>query len=172
MSSETPTIPFPPTSVLPLPPTLSLANKSAIVTGSSRGIGRVIALTLASRGASVCLTHASTSSAVSTAALAEDIRNRYSGVRACAVQVDLADADCGPRIVRAAREELGTETIDIVVNNAAIGAPTGDWGVDANVEQCVADFERTMNVNVRGVALLTNAVLPYLPEKGGRIVNM
>jgi len=104
---------------LSLPPSLSLASKSAIVTGSSRGIGTAIALTLASRGANIAITYTSSSSTAKAQEMALQIRNL--GRKVCIIQCDLEDENCGDIIIEKALEGLGVKEIDILVNNAALG---------------------------------------------------
>ena len=149
---------------LNLPPTLSLAGKSAIVTGSSRGIGRGLALLLAQRGAVVAITYTSDSSTALAESLAAEINAL---TRACIIKADLASADCGPEIIQGALRGLGVAKIDILVNNAAVGPPplpATDFDGKA--------YDETMNINVRAPILLVKELLPVLSRNDGRIINM
>lgn len=150
-----------------LPVTLSLQGLSAIVTGSSRGIGVAIAVKLAERGANIAVHYSgSPSSKAKAEATAERVRSF--GRKACIVQCDLEDAACGEKIVRAALEGLEVKGIEILVNNAAIGI-AGKADEAFEPEQ----FDRVFRVNVRAPALLVNAVLPYFnPTGANRIINM
>lgn len=147
-----------------LPPSLSLTGKSAIVTGSSRGIGRGIALLLAQRGAAVAITYTSDDSTPKAESLAAEINAL---TRACIIKADLAHLDCGPEIIQGALRGLGVAKIDILVNNAAVGPPPFPaTAFDAK------EYDVSMNINVRAPMLLVKELLPVLSEKDGRIVNM
>jgi 3-oxoacyl-[acyl-carrier protein] reductase len=147
-----------------LPPSLSLAHKSAIVTGSSRGIGRGLALLLAQRGAAVAITYTSDNSTAQAESLAAEINAL---TRACIIKVDLGDLDCGPKIIQGALRGLGVNKIDILVNNAATGPPPFPA---TNFDP--KEYEVTMNVNVRGPMLLVKELLPVMSGKDARIINM
>src|SRR5579885_2178264 len=98
---------------------LELKDKVAIVTGSSRGIGRAIALGLAAEGARVVLT------ARGAERLAETVREVEAlGVAALGVPVDLTQPDAAERVVRAAKEAFGR--VDILVNNVGGAFPGED----------------------------------------------
>lgn len=147
-----------------LPPSLSLAGKAAIVTGSSRGIGRGLALLLAQRGASVAITYTSDTSTTQAESLAAEINGL---TRACIIKADLGDLDCGPKIIQGALRGLSVERIDILVNNAAVGSPPLP-ATDFDAKE----YERTMNVNVRALMLLVKELLPVMSGNGARIINM
>lgn len=135
-----------------------LQNRCALVTGGSRGIGAAIVRRLAAEGAHVALTYMSSpDQAAAVAASAQAL-----GVRALAIQADSADAAAVVAAVERAAAELGG--IDILVNNAGVlyFAPVDDFKL--------ADFDRTLAVNVRAVFVATQAALKYMPE-GGRIIN-
>jgi 3-oxoacyl-[acyl-carrier protein] reductase len=99
----------------------SLVGKNAIVTGASRGIGAQIARSLASRGANVAICFASETSRPTAEALASGLR--AIGVLATCVQEDLGVTGAGQRVIEKALTGLNTETIDILVNNAAQDPP-------------------------------------------------
>jgi len=114
-----------------LPPTISLHGKVAIVTGASRGLGKDIALELASRGANICITYTAESSTALAEVVAKDVR-KY-GVHACIVRADLAGPDCGKKVIDGALKGLEVGKIDILVNNAAIGQtpkPMADFTIE------------------------------------------
>jgi short chain dehydrogenase len=96
MSSQPPT----------LPPSLSLAGKSAIVTGSSRGIGRGLALLLAQRGAAVAITYTSDHSTAQAESLSAEINAL---TRASIIKADLASPDCGRKVIQGALRGLGVD---------------------------------------------------------------
>ncbi|MEZ4664218.1 MAG: SDR family oxidoreductase [Caldilineaceae bacterium] len=138
-----------------------VANKIAIVTGASRGIGKAIALMLGREGARVVAT------ARTTEAIADVIEQlRQIGGEGLAVSADLSvEAD----IQRIADETLARfGRIDILVNNAAI--------IHGQIN--LVDFDahlwrQVMDVNVTGAALLTKAVLPTMIEqRAGKIINI
>ena len=152
------------THYLPLPPSLSLAGKSAIVTGSSRGIGRGLALLLAQRGAAVAITYTSENSTAQAESLADEINAL---TRACIIKADLANLDCGPKIIQGALQGLGVDKIDILVNNAAVGPPPLP-ATDFDDKE----YDTTTNINVRAPMLLVKELLPVLSQVDGRIINM
>lgn len=79
----------------------------------------------------------------------------------------MADTSAPATIIKATLDAFHTDTIDILVNNAGVGdnRPLGDVTLDA--------YTRMMDINVRAVIFMTQAVLPHLPKpRGGRIVNL
>lgn len=146
-----------------LPPQ-TLAGKIAIVTGSSRGIGAVIALDLARRGAKVLITYTSSASSQKAKAVVDEINSLDNGACATAFQGDLRDAKMPAMIVHETATAFGG-VIDILVNNAAaeLNKPLGAITVD--------EFANIYDLNVRAPTLLTQAVLPCL-RRPGRIINI
>ena len=136
-----------------------LANKRALVTGGSRGIGAAIVRRLAAEGAQVALTY------VSNPAKAEETVQaaRALGVKALAIQADSADAGALIAAVDKAVSELGG--IDILVNSAGIAvmAPLDEFRLE--------DLDRTLAVNVRAVFVATQAAVKHM-QPGGRIINI
>ncbi|KAK8163024.1 hypothetical protein IWX90DRAFT_260536 [Phyllosticta citrichinensis] len=143
---------------------LTLANKVAIVSGASRGIGASIALELANRGAKVALTYTSESSAKSTDELVAEINNLGNGAQALSIRANLRELDAPAKIVSETVAAFG-ESIDILVNNAAVDK------VKKLEELTPEDFDEVFHLNVRGVLLLTQAVVPRL-RAPGRILNI
>jgi NAD(P)-dependent dehydrogenase (short-subunit alcohol dehydrogenase family) len=139
----------------------SLAGKTALVTGSSRGLGLQMAEALGEQGARIVI------SARKQAELDEAVAHLKSrGVDASAIAVDLAiDAQVQP-FVDAAMERLGH--IDILVNNAGAswGAPAEDYPLEA--------WDKVMNLNIRSIFLVTQAVgkASMIPRRYGRIINI
>ncbi|MFM5931328.1 MAG: SDR family NAD(P)-dependent oxidoreductase [Novosphingobium sp.] len=127
-----------------------LAGKGAIVTGSTRGIGRAIAEALIAQGARVVI---SSEDAADTARVAAELGQPG---RACDVSDDAALA----ALVDFARAELGG--IDILVCNAGI---TGAAGRFADVD--MDDYARVMGVNLRSQVVLCNLALPQMAARGG-----
>ncbi|MDF3058988.1 MAG: short-chain dehydrogenase/reductase [Rariglobus sp.] len=137
----------------------SIAGKVALVTGGSRGLGAAIAKRLAADGAAVAITY--TSSPDKAAAVVNAIE--AAGGRALALQADSADPAAVQAAVAETVKTLGR--LDILVNNAGILAI-------APIDQfTLADFDRTIAVNVRGVFVASQAAAVHLPQ-GGRIINI
>jgi 3-hydroxybutyrate dehydrogenase len=139
-----------------------LRDKSALITGSGRGIGRAIARLFAAEGACVFLT-ARTESELSAAAA--EI-NAAPPARAAFLAADLArEGDCA-RVFSAAREKFGA--VHILVNNA------GHYGPVLPVEDYpLADFDAVLSVHLRGAFLLSKLVLPEMYSRGwGVILNI
>jgi NAD(P)-dependent dehydrogenase (short-subunit alcohol dehydrogenase family) len=139
----------------------SLAGKTALITGGSRGLGLQMAEALGEQGARIVI------SARKQAELDEAVAHLKSrGVDASAIAVDLAiDAQVQP-FVDAAMERLGH--IDILVNNAGAswGAPAEDYPLEA--------WDKVMNLNIRSIFLVTQAVgkASMIPRRYGRIINI
>ena len=143
----------------------SLAGKTALVTGGSRGIGRAIALALGRRGAHVAVHYnAAREAADEVVSLIRD-----AGGRAWTLQADLASSDAAEILAGALRHTLqqhtGADALDILVNNAGVGlrARLADVKPD--------DFDRVLQVNLKMPFFLIQHCLPFLRD-GGRIVNI
>ena len=136
-------------------------EQAALVTGSSRGIGRAVALELAHRGYHVCVNYLhQREAALETVGQIEAM-----GMHAIAVQADVADRAAVERMAEAARAGLGP--ISLLVNNAGI-AP---YGLFQDTQDDV--WERTLAVNLTGARNAALAVLPHmLDQKRGCIVNI
>jgi len=140
-------------------------SKIALVTGSSRGLGRNTALSIARRGGDVIVTyHSRTDEA--EAAVSEI---RAMGRRAVALQLDAGMvptfAGFAERLGQALRNTWQRETFDHLVNNAG----HGDMALIAETTE--AQFDQLVNVHFKGVFFLTQALLPLVAD-GGRIVNL
>jgi 3-oxoacyl-[acyl-carrier protein] reductase len=133
----------------------------ALVTGSSRGIGRAIALALAQAGMDVAVTFRERSA--EAAAVAGEIRER--GRRALAVQLEVSSRQSVRRAFARCLEELGG--LDALVNSA--GALQQKPFLSLTDE----DWDRTLSVNLKGTFLCCQEGLPILLERGGgAIVNI
>jgi 3-oxoacyl-[acyl-carrier protein] reductase len=142
--------------------TPQLADRHALVTGSSRGIGRVIALHLAQHGARVTV-HGRDAGALA------DVRQEIedAGGTCQAVAADLTDRDGVADLVRGAEEGLGG--IDVLVANAG-GSPTRPVPVEEMRDE---DFVAAVELNLVATYRLVVAVLPGMKERGrGSIVTM
>lgn len=137
----------------------TLKNKRALVTGGSRGIGAAIVNRLASVGADVAFTYSSSPDRAKEVLQAAQTL----GVRAIEIEADSADASSVVAAVERTVAELGG--IDILVNNVGVLAiaPIDDL--------TLADFDRTIDVNVRAVFVATQAAVKHMKE-GGRIINI
>jgi len=139
-----------------------LSNKVAVVTGGAGGIGEVYADALAEAGAAVVVADLNLDASQRIADRLVD-----SGRRAIAVRLDVSSAESTRAMADAAIETFGG--IDILVNNAAIMTELPPYGL-ANMP--VADWDRVLNVNLRGPLLCTQAVVePMATRGGGRIIN-
>ena len=144
------------------PSQASLAGRVVIVTGGARGIGKAIALRCAAEGASVVIADIEGELAAQTAAQIEAL-----GGQALAVRTDVSAAESVGAMVAAALDRFGR--IDVLVNNAAI-VDLARQPSDLISEQ---EWDRVMQVNVKGPWLCIRAVLPAMREqRGGKIVNL
>ena len=139
----------------------SLAGKTALVTGGSRGLGLQIAEALGEQGASIVLSSRKQSDLDGAVAHLKSI-----GITASAIAADLSqDAAVEPLVAETLRR-LGH--IDILINNAGAtwGAPAEDHPIEA--------WDKVMNLNIRSIFLLSQAVgkQSMIPRKYGRIVNV
>lgn len=138
-----------------------LSGKVAIITGSSKGIGKSIARGLAENGAKVVV-----SSRKQTAV--DQVANEFreAGLEAVGIQCHIGNSEQREMLVTSTIEHYGR--IDILVNNAAINPYYGPLeGSDEVV------FDKIMNVNVKAPWILSNLVLPHMKEKGGgSIINI
>jgi len=140
---------------------MSLQGKNAVVPGGSRGIGARIALALAQDGANVLINFTSDSSKDAANEIVSNIKAL--GRKAFAVQADQAQEDIGIKLVAGAKEAFGTETIHILVHNAAVSELLPLDKVTP------AHFHRLMTLNVLGPILITQAFLPHI-ARGGKII--
>ena len=138
-----------------------MSEKTAIVTGGSRGIGRAVCLELARQGTNVVLCYAGNAEkAEQTAAQCEAL-----GVKALAVRCDVADAADVKALVDTAIRAFGR--IDILVNNAGI---TRDGLLMMMKEE---DFDAVLDTNLKGAFLCLKAVSrAMMKQRYGRIVNL
>jgi len=142
---------------------MTLKDKTALVTGAGRGIGRAIALEMAGAGARVAVT-------ARTAAELDEVVGaiRQRGGAAQAIVADLSDRAAVPRILAATAAVLGP--VDILVNNAGIGSSSDPKPV-LHFDDSFWDL--TLLVNLTIPYLLSKAVLPaMIAQRWGRIINI
>ncbi len=137
----------------------TLSGRTAVVTGSSRGIGAALAVGLAEAGADVAVHYAGNRAAAERVAA----RVREAGRRSCVIGADLAEADAAPRISEAAEATLGP--VDILVHNASV-QHREPWSRISREQ-----FDQQMRVNLQAVLELTQRLTPAMAERGwGRVL--
>lgn len=138
-----------------------LENKTAIITGATRGIGRGIAVEFAKQGANVAFTYSSSVDAANT--LEAELVSI--GVKAKGYQSNAAEFDTAQELAKEVLAEFGS--IDVLVNNAGI---TKDNLLMRISEE---DFDKVIEVNLKSVFNLTKAVIrPMMKQRAGSIINM
>jgi 3-oxoacyl-[acyl-carrier protein] reductase len=140
----------------------TLDNKIALVTGSSSGISKAVALAFGREGAHLALNYPNTSQAQNAA----EVKNALSalGRRVIAVQADVSKEDQARTLVEETMQTYGR--IDILVNNAGIAT------VSTVGEMPVALWDEMLAVNLRSVFLCTRLVLPFMYQQNyGKIIN-
>ncbi len=140
---------------------MSLKNKVALVTGGSRGIGRSVAIQYAREGALVALNY------LSNRASANEVVKTIKelGSEAIAVKADVADKRQVEMMVQDVVKKW--QRIDILVNNAGVAPFAGFFETTEEV------LDRTMDVNCKGIFLVSQAVARVMAEKGGgKIINI
>lgn len=142
-----------------------LKGKVALITGSSRGIGRAMALRFASEGATVAVHYGKNADAAHEVVRAIE----SDGGRAIAVGADLASVAAIAAMFGELDEKLtaltGSNTLDILVNNAGVSESIE---LEATTE---AQFDALFDTNVKGLFFVTQNALPRLRD-GGRIINV
>jgi NAD(P)-dependent dehydrogenase (short-subunit alcohol dehydrogenase family) len=134
-------------------------GQMAVVTGAGSGLGRATALRLASEGAAVACLDVVADAAEKTAGEIE-----AAGGKASAYRVDVSDPGSVREAVSTAARELGRPSV--LVNSAGIGKFAHSH------EMPFEDWSRIIAVNLTGTFLMAQAVLPYLLDGGGNIVNI
>lgn len=138
-----------------------LKGKCAVVTGASRGIGRAIALKYAKLGANLVINYRSSEEEAIT--LENELKEL--GVEVLVVKADISNFNEANNLIVMAKEKFGS--VDILVNNAGI---TKDGLVMRMKEE---DFDRVIEVNLKGVFNCIRAVTPIMVrQKSGKVINM
>ncbi len=133
----------------------TLSQKTALVTGASRGLGRATALRLASAGANVIVHYSASREAAESVVAAITSQ----GGQARAIAADLSTLDGVASLTNA------IDQLDILINNAGV---LEGGGLAATTPD---QFDRMFNVNVRSLFFLTQALAPKIQD-GGRIINL
>lgn len=142
---------------------MRLENKVALITGASQGIGRATAILLAKEGAKVAVVDMNPKTGKETV---EEIRK--CGGEAIFVKADVSKAEDAKRMIETCAEKFGR--LDILFNNAGIvkGGPSEDNILELTEE----DWDRIMDVNIKGVFLGCKYAVPYMIKQGGgSIIN-
>lgn len=138
---------------------MKLKNKVALITGSSRGIGRTTALRFAKEGAKVIIHYNSQRKA------AEKVYKQIGKENAILVQADITKEAEVKKLVSKSVEQFGH--IDILVNNAGAILRPGDWKSD------IRTWKKTIDINLTGQWLMIREVAPLMQkQKSGSIVNV
>ena len=138
-----------------------LTGKTALITGAARGIGKAIALKFAEEGANVAFTDL----VIDENGKATEAEIAAKGVKAKGYASNAADFAQTEEVVKLVKEDFGS--IDILVNNAGI---TKD---SLLLRMTPEDFEKVININLRGTFNVTKSIVPYMMKKRtGKIVNI
>lgn len=139
---------------------MQFQDQVVIVTGGGRGIGRAIARAFAQEGAKVAICSRTAAELDSVAGELDDF-----GAEALSCETDVSDPEDVSRLVDKTIEQFGH--IDILVNNAGV------WIPGSAEDYSLSDLQTTMEINVNGVFLCSQAVFDSMAEhNGGSIVNM
>jgi NAD(P)-dependent dehydrogenase (short-subunit alcohol dehydrogenase family) len=137
----------------------SIKDKVVLITGAAGGLGREFALAFAKLGAKIAVADINTEGVTETANLI--------GENAAAFTVNVADAASARNLATDVVKKWGK--IDILINNAAIYA-----GLQRKpfyeIEE--SEWDKVMNVNLKGTWLVSKSVVPFMKEKGGKIINI
>jgi len=140
-------------------------NQIAIITGSSRGLGKSMALHLADRGVDVVVTYQSKEKEAHD--VVAEIQKK--GRKAVAIQLDVGDSRSFGAFAERLKEELertwNKGTFDFLVNNAGTGLHA------SFAETTEEQFDRLVDVHLKATFFLTQRLLPLIAD-GGRIVNI
>ena len=139
-------------------------NKTAIITGSGRGIGKETAILLAGHVANVVIC-SRTENEINT--VVKEIEDVNGQVNVLGVKCDVSVKSQVNSLVKSAVDKFGSETIDILVNNAGIAFDK------KLVDTSEDEWDQTINTNLKGAFLFTKVVLPHmLARNSGAIVNV
>jgi 3-oxoacyl-[acyl-carrier protein] reductase len=140
------------------------AKKTAIITGSSRGIGKETAIILAKKSVNVVICSRTQSEINSTV---EEIKKLTGISGVLGIRCDVSIPSQVNSLVKSVMEKFGSNNIDILVNNAGVAFNTKL--IDISEEE----WDQTINSNLKGAFLFTKAVLPYMiSNRSGVILNV
>ncbi|MCY7563045.1 3-oxoacyl-[acyl-carrier-protein] reductase [Bacillus safensis] len=138
-----------------------LTNKTAVITGASRGIGRSIAIDLAKSGANVVVNYSGNEAKANE--VVDEIKAL--GQQAFAVKADVSNAEEVQAMMKQAIDTFGS--IDILVNNAGITKDNLLMRMKEN------EWDDVININLKGVFNCTKAVTrQMMKQRSGRIINL
>ena len=138
-----------------------LENKTAIITGATRGIGRQIAIEFAKQGAHIAFTYSTSVEAAETLEL--ELNNL--GINAKGYQSDAANFEAAQELAKEILIEFGS--IEVLINNAGITKDNLLLRISEN------DFDKVIDVNLKSVFNMTKAVIrPMMKQRSGSIINM
>ena len=140
------------------------AKKTAVVTGSSRGIGKAIAEALATEGYQLCLNCSHESGLAALEAVGRELEERYQ-IKALAVVADVSSPEAAQALIGSALEAFGS--VDVLVNNAGI---TRDGLLSRMSED---DFDQVIAINLKGTFNCCKAASkPMMKQRSGSIINL
>jgi 3-oxoacyl-[acyl-carrier protein] reductase len=140
---------------------MQLNGKTAVITGSARGLGKAIAFRLAELGANIVLNGSATSAYLDKT----EKEFKDAGFNVVSVKGDVRNSECAKQLVKAAMDAFGS--VDILVNNAGI---TKDKPMLMMSEE---DWQSVLDVNLKGAFLCTKtAAKAMLKQKSGKIINI
>jgi glucose 1-dehydrogenase len=141
---------------------MTLRGRNALITGSSSGIGRGIALRFARDGVNVVINYRSNPGG------AEEVvaQVKELGVNSVAIQGDVSSVPSARQLVAKSVEALGS--LDILVNNAGVESHAAFWDVSE------AEYDRVLSTNLKGLFFTSQAMVNHLRAtgRGGRIINI
>jgi 3-oxoacyl-[acyl-carrier protein] reductase len=142
----------------------NMQNKTAIITGSGRGIGKETAIQLAEHVANVVVCSRTQGELDSVVKEIENVNNK---ANVLGLKCDVSVSSQVDSLVQSAVDKFGSETIDILVNNAGVA-------FDKKLLNTLEDeWDQTIDTNLKGAFLFTKAILPHMIErKSGAIVNV
>lgn len=140
---------------------MRLKDKIALVTGSSRGVGRAVALAFANEGANVTINYTSNEKAANE--VVDDIRAM--GRKAISVKADVARKSDVEKLVAATVETFGR--LDILVNNAGFTRPA------MMIKMREEEWDQVIDIHLKGAFLCSQASAIHMKEqRGGKIINV
>ncbi|CAL2044241.1 unnamed protein product [Caenorhabditis brenneri] len=141
-------------------------GKTALVTGSSNGIGRATAVLFAKEGAKVTITGRNAQRLEETRQ--EILKTGVPEDRVLSIVCDLNTEEGQDELINSTNQRFGR--LDILVNNA--GAAFNDDQYTTGIDQDISAYDKVMQINMRSVVTLTQKAKKYLIEAKGEIINV